>query len=202
MTPMIVNCPNCQSYVETDCVGAYEYPIQDNKCSGRFVLLKCRRCYNPLLVNQDNIGNQAAGDIWDTPLRLYPTDETHANPNAPKGIRSAYDEAAACYKTRAYTAAAIMCRKTLEGICSEYGASQRNLVQSLEKMRENGIIDERLFDWSNALRLAGNEAAHDVGVTISKEDARDMLEFTNAILDYLFSFREKFEEFRKRRGIG
>ena len=33
--------------------------------------------------------------------------------------------------------------------------------------------------------LAGNEAAHDVGVNVSQEDARDMLDFSNAILDYL-----------------
>jgi hypothetical protein len=54
-------------------------------------------------------------------------------------------------------------------------------------------------EWDDALRLAGNEAAHDVNVTISGDDARDMLEFTSAILDYLFSFWDKFERFRKRR---
>ena len=90
-----------------------------------------------------------------------------------------------------------MCRKTLEGICSAHGVRERNLVSSLRKMRDKSIIDERIHDWSDALRLAGNEAAHDVGVTISQEDARDMLDFANAILDYLFSFRQKFEEFQQ-----
>ena len=32
----------------------------------------------------------------------------------------------------------------------------------------------------------GNEAAHDVEVVFSMEDASDTLEFTNAIVDYLF----------------
>lgn len=47
--------------------------------------------------------------------------------------------------------------------------------------------------------ISGNEAAHDVNVTISAEDARDILEFTNALLEYVFTFRDKFEEFKKRR---
>jgi hypothetical protein len=66
-------------------------------------------------------------------------------------------------------------------------------------MRDKGLIDDRLFEWSDSLRLAGNEAAHGVGLSIGQADARDILEFINAILDYIFSFRDRFEEFKKRR---
>jgi hypothetical protein len=45
----------------------------------------------------------------------------------------------------------------------------------------------------------GNEAAHGVGTTVSKQDARDLLDFTTAIIDYLFSYRDQFEKFRTRR---
>ncbi len=70
---------------------------------------------------------------------------------------------------------------------------------SLKKLKDQGRIDDRLFEWSDVLRVAGNEAAHDVGVTITEADARDLLEFTNAILDYLFSYRDRFEQFKERR---
>jgi hypothetical protein len=92
-----------------------------------------------------------------------------------------------------------MCRKTLKGICAAHGVNERNLMSSLKKMKDQGLIDDRLFEWSDTLRVAGNEAAHGVGVTISEADARDILEFTNAILDYLFSYRDRFEQFKKRR---
>jgi hypothetical protein len=55
------------------------------------------------------------------------------------------------------------------------------------------------FEWSDLMRAAGNEAAHGVGLSIEQADAKDILEFTNAIMDYLFSFRDRFEEFKKRR---
>jgi hypothetical protein len=45
----------------------------------------------------------------------------------------------------------------------------------------------------------GNEAAHEVGTGISPEDARDVADFTHALLEYVFTFREKFERFKKRR---
>ncbi len=51
--------------------------------------------------------------------------------------------------------------------------------------------NNRLFEWADALRIAGNEAAHDVKVTTSKEDARDILELTNALLEYVFTFRDR-----------
>ncbi|MDP3427290.1 MAG: DUF4145 domain-containing protein, partial [Humidesulfovibrio sp.] len=92
-----------------------------------------------------------------------------------------------------------MCRKTLEGICSVHSVAERNLMSALRKMKEQGMIDERLYEWSDALRLAGNEAAHGVKSIISEADASDVLEFTNAILDYMFSYRDRFEKFKSRR---
>jgi hypothetical protein len=53
-------------------------------------------------------------------------------------------------------------------------------------MKESALIDDRLFEWFDLLRVAGNEAAHGVGLSIAQPDAKDILEFTNAILDYMF----------------
>ena len=39
-------------------------------------------------------------------------------------------------------------------------------------MRDKGIIESRLYEWADALRISGNEAAHGVNVTISSEDGK------------------------------
>jgi hypothetical protein len=152
-----------------------------------------------MLVRQTNIGNMVIGDKWDTPHLLYPATDLRVNPNAPRDIQIAFDEACACYRAQAFTASAIMCRKALEGICAAHGVEERSLARSLNRMRETGLIDARLFEWSDLLRIAGNEAAHGDGVSIAQPEAKDILEFTNAILDYLFSFRDRFEQFKQRR---
>src|SRR3712207_2789968 len=114
---MIIECPSCQAFVEADEVGGYKFHRGGNGPQGRFLFLRCCRCASPILVTQDNVGNIAEGDIWSTPTRIFPGSEFRSNPKAPSSIRAAFEEAIACYQARAYTAAAVMCRKTLEGIC-------------------------------------------------------------------------------------
>ena len=196
---MIIECSECGARVEAEEIGSYQYLRTEDKPSGRFVLLRCKQCNCPILACQDNVGNMADGDVWGSASVLYPRQDAHTNPSAPGPIQNAFRDAAASFRCGAYTASAIMCRKTLEGVCHCQGATGRTLAESIEELRQDGAIDSRLHEWSTALRMAGNEAAHDVEVTISKEDARDMLDFTNAIIDYLFSFRDKFERFKARR---
>lgn len=195
---MILECALCQAHVETYRVGGYVRRLPEGG-EEQISLYQCARCNNPILLQQANIGNLAVGDVWDDPSILHPPPDFRVNPKAPKDIQAAFSEAFTCYRSKAYTAAAIMCRKTLEGICLAHGAAERNLAASLKKMRDEGLIDQQLFEWSDALRLAGNEAAHGVAISIAAPDARDILEFTNAILDYLFSYRDRFNQFRRRR---
>lgn len=199
---MIIHCAECRQYVEAKETGSFWRHFDGREPSCRYTLLACTMCSSPILVRQTNVGNMAEGDKWDTPFVVFPHADTRVNPNAPKEIRTAFEEACTCYRSQAYTASAIMCRKTIEGVCAEHGVEERNLSISLKKMKENGLIDERLYEWSDALRLVGNEAAHGVTTSITQPDAKDMIEFTNAILDYLFSYRDRFEQFKKRRESG
>ena len=199
---MIIQCSECRQYVEAKETGAYWRHFDGREPSCRYTLLACTTCQSPILVRQSNLGNLAEGDKWDTPFVVYPQTDMHVNPNAPKEIRAAFEEACACYRSQAYTASAIMCRKTIEGVCAEHGIQERNLSASLKKMKESGLIDERLFEWSDALRVVGNEAAHGVGASTTQPDAKDAIEFANAILDYMFSYRDRFEQFKKRRESG
>lgn len=93
-----------------------------------------------------------AGDIWDSaPTVLYPQPDLRENAKAPPEIRAAADEGIKCYRARAYTAAAIMCRKALEGVCDAHGVKERNLDTSLKKTLEKDLIDKRLYEWSDQL---------------------------------------------------
>ena len=186
---MILECTSCEALVNAEML--YSYVRQSDEVElHNYVLLKCPNCDGPLLVD-DN--------FWLGAVRLYPPTDDRVNPALPDPLKNAYKEAIACFKSKAYTATAIMCRKTLEGICVVHGVKGGNLVKSLKDLMDKGVIESRLFEWADALRISGNEAAHDVNVTTSPEDARDILEFTNALLEYVFTFRDKFEEFKKRR---
>ena len=192
---MILECKNCQALVNAEFVANYKYTYElpgfTGLLSARYELLKCPNCRNPFLIDADE---ESEGY-----LVLYPPPDNRVNPNLPTPLKLAYAEAISCFKSKSYTATAIMCRKTLEGICVEHGVKGNNLVKSLKALKDKGVIENRLYEWADALRISGNEAAHDVNVTISPEDARDVLEFTNALLEYIFTFRDRFEQFKQRR---
>jgi hypothetical protein len=118
------------------------------------------QCANAsLLATQDGLG----GDEWDKPVRIFPPRDREED------IVRAFKEARTCFRAKAFTAAAIMCRKTLEGICSAHGVkSSGTLAAQLKKLKDNEVIENRLFEWAEELRTMGNEAAHGVEVVIRR----------------------------------
>lgn len=91
-----------------------------------------------------------------------------------------------------------MVRRTLEGVCADKGVQERVLARSLEKLHADGLLDPRLLEWAQVLQVVGNEGAHFTGKQVSREDASDVLAFSEALLDYLYVLNAKFEEFKRR----
>jgi len=191
---MVVECTNCAATVKGEFLGSYEAFGEGYGPPERFSFLKCPNCQRPLLIEETDYGFG-----WTESVRLYPPSDT-VHKGLPSSILNAYQEARRCFNAKAFTAAAIMCRKTLEGICSEHGIKAGTLAGGLREMRDKEVIEGRLFQWAEALRLFGNDAAHQIDLEISAEDARDIVEFTHALLEYVFTFRDRFAAFMERRG--
>jgi hypothetical protein len=58
-------------------------------------------------------------------------------------------------------------------------------------MLDKNLINKRLYESWNELRLIGNEAAHGIRVASSAQDARDGLDFTIGIIDYPLSYQDQ-----------
>jgi len=193
-----VRCPNCDVAVPALTAGAFS-TRDDADVETEHLLLKCKECASPFLVRRYGyyMGG-AIGWAYDPLTVLYPA-ERSLDASVPKSIAKSYEEAGACAGASAFTACAIMCRRTLEAICAHHGIVQGNLDKKLKKLRDDGVIEKRLFEWADSLRLVGNEAAHDVESEVHKEDARDLLDFTRALVEYIFTFTENFKKFTERR---
>ena len=130
---------------------------------------------------------------------LWPAPPRQLNAAIPEALRRENEEARKCFKAASFTATVVMVRRTLEGVCIEQGITKKPLFKALEEMRDKGLIEGRLFEWAESLRVLGNEGAHYTGNRVSREDASDALAFSEAILDYLYVFAAQFEDFKKRR---
>lgn len=196
---LVIECSECSLTVSAAVIGFYtdENP-HDWMDSTQYTLCRCPECSSPILTKQrlDYNGVEA---YWEAPERIYPGNLFHINPIIPDTLKKSLIECSQCYKAQSYTATVIMCRRTLEGFCLTKGVKEKNLELSIKKLNDLGHINSQLYEWANELRLAGNEAAHNIETEFSSLDAKDILDFTIAILDFTFSFKDKFDKFKDRK---
>jgi hypothetical protein len=195
---MLIECDNCNATVQLVEVGFY---IRENPYdfidAEKYIFGKCSQCLYPILVEQelDIIADELE---WGRSKKIYPGSTFHINPVIPEKLQKSLLECIQCFKVEAHTATAIMCRRTLEGFCALKGVEEKNLDKSIKKLKDEGAINEQLYEWANQLRLVGNEAAHNIDANFSSVDAKDILDFTIAILDFTYSFKDKFDKFKER----
>ena len=191
---MLFECEWCNGTCDAQVVASYEgkgLAGEDMKVS----LLRCPGCDYPFLVYQTKSDN----GVYGPAEMLFPTTGPNVSYSLPAQIRRPLEEAVVCFSSKAYEATTLMCRKTLEAICAEHHAEGKSLWESLKSLKEKGIIEARLHEWADMLRVTANDAAHSSDATVSAQDAKDVLDFTNALVEYVFTFRERFEQFKQRR---
>ena len=197
-TEMAVDCPDCGEAVLATVVGEMENrPHPRDGIPERYRLVRCTRGGHAILVIQEDYGAGQGYD--DRPYRLYPPQRRIVSNNVPSPLREEFNQALQCFGTKAYTAAAVMVGRTLEGVCADQGIRDKTLHRALKVMNERGLIDGRLLEWAQALRVLRNEGAHYTGNQVNRADAEDALAFAEAMLDYVYVLTARFEAFKARR---
>ena len=197
---MIVECSYCEAKVDARVIAEHvDPPDTEIGLQFRASLLACPNCGNALLAGESEDGYTEAGGIqWGIPNRIWPAPDRQFSWHIPRIVRSSLEEANKCFKATAYSACAVMCGRSLEGICRHYKTRSGYLGGGLKELLEKEIIDTRLFAWSEALHKSRNLGAHASDEVVPKEDAGDLLDFANAIAEYVFVLTEKFRAYLER----
>jgi hypothetical protein len=195
---MIIECSYCESQVDAKILAQHEEEDLENWAHYMISLVVCPVCNSALVGVQQYLQVGPEAWEWEKPVRVWPNPKQHLDFRIPYGVRDVLEEANICFKSKAYNACVVMCGKALECICLEYKTKEKVLHGGLRELLEKGIIDQKIFQWSEALRLHRNIGAHAGEQKISREDCSDLLDFTNAICDYTFALTGKFEDFMKR----
>lgn len=125
----------------------------------------------------------------------------------PEAIESSFNEGARCLPVECYNAAATMFRlcvdlatrrmlpaDDIDGLNSKI---RRNLGFRLPWLFDTGRLPEALRDLSSCIKEDGNDGAHEG--TLSKEDAEDLLDFTTALLERIYTEPERIRLAKERR---
>jgi len=202
-----VECPECGKAVIAEPKGFVftRNDPDDDLAIYRWTLFACEEMQHPILTIETVYFSKwgpngvEVATFGDEVYRLYPPQDRVMSNEIPGELRRVHDEARACIRANAYTAAAVMSGRVIEGVCDLNNIKGGSLQNRLAKMKDDGLIDGRLWEWADALRAVRNTAAHFSAVSISKQDAEDAVAFTEALLDYLYVLTARFNAFKERR---
>jgi HEPN domain-containing protein/endogenous inhibitor of DNA gyrase (YacG/DUF329 family) len=191
---IVIDCPHCAVRVT-----AKAETWVGNGEEEAFFLVQCPSCSKALFgsssVYRDEFNNWA----WDTVERLWPTPSlADVGPAIPEAARRDIKDAQKCLSHGIYSAAAVLCGRALERLIKEK-AGANMIGKGLAELKSQGVIDERLFSWAEALRKERNIGAHASDEDTTKENAQDIVDFTIAIFDYVYTLSEKYERYIARK---
>ena len=198
---MLLQCPHCSASVDARVIGHHDSGDTDfYDAPFRTSLVECPLCHRALVGGSFALGVDEWDNYeWGKALRLYPVSEAPLSKYIPAIVSTSLEEAVLCYRARAYSACAVMCGRALEGMCRHFGTRSRYLGGGLKELLDQNVIDARLFSWSEVLQQHRNLGAHASEELLTPEDARDLLDFVQAITEYVFVLSERFRIFMERK---
>lgn len=200
-----VDCGHCDATVKAEILATHEVKYFEDRVmlelpDYRVSLAVCPACHEAVVARETWAGEGDHGEsFWSKAMRVWPRAERETNAMIPDIVRVSLEEAQRCHRAAAHTACAVMCGRALEGMCIHFETKELHLAKALPELRERKLIDERLFSWGDELRKHRNVAAHATEDRISRDDATDLLEFLNAICEYVFILTPRFESFMARK---
>jgi hypothetical protein len=197
-----VYCAKCKRQMAAIARGSYEY-WEFGQAGFRYFLLDCTGCRSPFVglrtaPNYDEVGYMS-DDVWGIPEQVYPPIEEALPETVPAEIGKSYFDSKTALRVKLYAATAMQCRRTMDLICNHLGADESlTLGPKLGELKTSGVLDAYISQWAEeVLHPVGNAGAH--AREVSEEDAQDAVEFSRAIIDYLFVVKEAFDRFKARR---
>jgi hypothetical protein len=198
---MIVECHKCQAKVDGKVLAKHEEGDPEIPPDQTvYSMIVCPVCGSCLVASISWAGwdEERREEVWTDAIREWPSPDFFGDHLLPKLVANSLLEARKCFKATCYLACAVMCGRSLEGICVFHNTKSKNLSMALDELLTREVIDKKLHKWGNATRTLRNMAAHATEEELSKEDAFDLLEFTKAFCDYVFVLNKRFDEFMKR----
>ncbi len=203
-----LQCPYCR----TEAVLFSGYGFTRTK-AGTLVMLTCGYCgeavISKLTHDSDEYivfsGNPGPFDLDDTTtpvlsVRTIPEPETVEAPaDCPSRIANAYKQAVVNLAQGHYETCVILCGRALDLATKEMDPTWK-LEKRLKKLSADNRITANMADWAHEIRLDRNIAAHEEH-DFSRESAEEILGFTEAFLNYVYTLPALIERRRAVREV-
>lgn len=150
-------------------------------------VFECQACSGRFLAKKHKWEDQE----W---VAVYPISHKPVSEEIPELVKSEFEEANLCFSIGAYRASVAMCATALEALWRE---RQRS---GLSDLKDKGIISSNLYDRANEVRLWANVVKHElVPDVVEKEDAEQLLAYSEALLNAVYVEPKRFESLKLKR---
>lgn len=175
-------------------------PNADKKLN--FEVYKCTNCTGYVHVLWSAGGTWGRG-LYDYQVLPWPLSrKREPSENWPKGMHRFWVQAHDSIKNENWDAANVMARSALQFVVRGKGGKGANLKAQIDNLALSGVLHPLMKDWSHEVRLLANDSAHpDVPTPdeVTPQDAKDIVNFLDYLLLYLYDLPQQIEEFRKRK---
>lgn len=201
----LISCPFCSETGLFDVKSHAEKKKPNSNKKLNFDTLVCGHCKGYVMVlwsASESGGKHGIHDfrVLPRPGRLVRYPDAY-----PENLGRCWIQAKRSIDDENWDAAALMARTSLQIALRDQGAESTagNLKGEIKDLVEKGILPALMEDWSTEIRILGNEAAHQLPgsePTIPK-DARDVVNFLDYLLEYLYLLPSQIAKYRSRRDI-
>lgn len=131
---------------------------------------------------------------WPTRVEKYPE-------HWPEAVGRQWMQAHRSLSDENWDAAATMARGSMQVALRHQGAAGKRLVDQIDDLASKGLLPPIMREWSHNVRDLGNDAAHPEpeGKGTDPKDARDIVEFLDYLLQYLYDLPERIKKYRERK---
>lgn len=182
-----------------------EHHAEKKKPNSRKVLnfdtLKCGNCAGYVLVLWSAMEYAGSHSLHSYRVVPYPLKITGAPQHWPPEIQRFWLQAQKSLEIENWDAAAVMARSAMQVALREHKAQGSNLKGEIDDLASKGILPPLMKDWSHEVRELANDSAHPKPgqPPTSSEDANDMVEFLDFMLEYLYNLPKQIQDYRARK---
>ena len=202
-----LNCPHCGT-TKAGFTGLKGRRREDAKSRLWDVFAYCRACEAGVVVVIDSIhGYDPLSEHWKARPTEFSIKRVHPAPPAedapkhtPDPIAKDFKEGLRCLRRGDFNAAGMMFRKTLQrattalaktaGMTPPFKAKTQ-LQHRIDALAQGGHLTDSMRALAVAIKLDGNEAAHEEDQEFDKDAATQTREFTELFLLYAFTLPER-----------
>jgi hypothetical protein len=196
-----IECPFCNERGKFEVVFHADKKKPNSRKALNFDTLRCVNCAGYVQVVWSASEHGPRQGLHAFRVQPWPLHVSDPPKYWPAEVGRCWQQAHRSLQSESWDAAAVMARTSLQAALRDQGAEGSRLKDEIKSLADRGVLPPLMREWSDEVRSLGNDATHPDGESqgTTAADARDVVEFLDYLLQYLYDLPKAIADYRERR---